>query len=180
MKSSKITALIVYLTVILFVSAGLNYAQDKKIDLKKVPAKVTASFHKAYPKAEIKGTSIEKENGHKYYEIESIQGEKHIDLLLTESGKIAEIEETISTDELPANSVKNLEKKYKGLKIKRTEKVTAGKKITYELAIESGDHNYEVVLNSSGKLMEKAKMQEKDEKGEAGEKGESDESDDND
>jgi hypothetical protein len=161
MKSSKITALIVYLTVILFVSAGLNYAQDKKIDLKKVPAKVTASFHKAY-------------------EIESIQGEKHIDLLLTESGKIAEIEETISTDELPANAVKNLEKKYKGLKIKRTEKVTAGKKITYELAIESGDHNYEVVLNSSGKLMEKAKMQEKDEKGEAGEKGESDESDDND
>ena len=108
--------------LVLIIAAGsITSAQEKKINRKDVPSAVLNSFHKVYPKAEIKGTSTETENGHKYYEIESVQGKKHVDLLLTENGKISEVEETISADELPADAVKNLEKKYKGLKIKSRE-----------------------------------------------------------
>lgn len=170
-------------TVVILISlsiAGNSTAQEKKIESSKLPKAVLKSFHTNYPKAEIKGTSIESENGHKYYEIESIQGGKHVDLLLTKTGKIVEVEETISKDGLPAGSVKMLAKEFKNLKIKKAEKVTAGKKLTYELAVESEEANYELVLNSSGKLIKKEKISEGDEKGESNEKGESEEKDDND
>ena len=176
MKTLKTSNIITFLTVIILFSVSLNFAQDKKIDLKKVPAKVLASFHKAYPKAEIKGTSIETENHHKYYEIESVEGMKHIDLLFLSSGKIAEVEETIPDNELPAPVMKSLNAKFKGLKINKAEKVTSGKKVTYELAIESNKKEHYVTLWPNGKFVKSESMKE-NEKGEKGEKGEGEEND---
>ena len=157
--------------------ANINlFAQDKKITEKEVPAAVLNSFHKAYPKAEIKGTSIEKENGHSYYEIESVEGTKHIDLLITHSGKITEVEETIRENELPAPVMKTLKAKFKELKINKAEKVTNGKKVTYELSIESNKKEHGVVLWPNGKFVKSESMKE-NEKGEKGEKDESGEND---
>lgn len=176
MKFSKLFGIMLFLTAILLFSAALNFAQDKKIDMKKVPAKVLASFHKAYPKAEIKGTSIETENHHKYYEIESVEGSKHIDLLLLSSGKIAEVEETIPESELPAPVMKTLNAKFKGLKINKAERVTSGKKVTYELSIERNKKEHYVTLWPNGKFV-KSKSMKENEKGEKGEKGEKEEND---
>ena len=96
---------------ILFVASALTIAQEKKINEKDVPNAVLNSFHKAYPKAEIKGLSTEMEKGKKYYEIESVDGSIRRDLLFTPAGKIAEIEETIPSSELPNGSLKSIEKK---------------------------------------------------------------------
>ncbi len=179
MKFTNIFSKFFLLTIILILTASFSFAQDQKVDLKKVPAKVLESFHKAYPKADIKGTSIEKENGHSYYEIESMQGTKHIDVLITHSGKITEVEETIPENELPAPVMKTLKGKFKDLKINKAERVTSGKKVTYELSIESNKKEHGVVLYPNGKIVKSESMKGENEKGEKGEKGETDE-DDND
>ncbi len=171
----KRKAVFIYLTlIIVFTAAAVTVnAQDKKISEKQVPAKVLSAFHKAYPKAEIKGTSIESENGHHYYEIESMEGTKHIDLLIEHNGKIAEVEETIPESELPLGVTKTLKLKYKGYKLTRAEKVTSGKKLTYELGIEKNGRSHEIVFNKSGKLI-KSSAENENEKGEKGEKDEED------
>ncbi len=78
----------------ILVSTDSSFAQEKKIDKNDLPKAVLNAFQKRYPNAAIKGTSIEKENGKTYYEIESIDGTRRRDLLYTKSGKVAEIEET--------------------------------------------------------------------------------------
>ncbi len=168
MKLTKVSFLSSVLAAGILLAAGsLLFAQEKKISEKEVPSAVLNSFHKAYPKAEIKGLSTETEKGKKYFEIESVEGTKHIDLLISKTGKITEVEETIPTDQLPGAVMKTLEAKFKGLKIEKAEKVTSGAVSNYELVIESKAGKHEVKLNAAGKLLKSEKIR----------KGESDESD---
>ena len=143
---------------LLLVSSTNIFAQEKKISEKEVPATVMSTFHKAYPKAVIKGTNTETERGKKYFEIESMEGSKHIDLLITAAGKIAEVEESIPVDQLPSPVMKTLEAKFKGLKIETAEKVTHGAVSNYELVIESKAGKHEVKLNAAGKLLKSEKV----------------------
>ncbi len=140
-------------------------AQEKKISEKDVPAAVLNSFHKAYPKAEIKGLSTETEKGKKFFEIESMDGTVRRDLLFTPAGKIAEIEETVPSSELPSGALQSIEKKIPGAKVERAEKVTSGSKVTYELSVTGTKGKYGVVLNKDGKIMtsRKVKSEEGDE-----------------
>ncbi len=162
MKAAKLAILFSFPSALFLLTASNGFAQDQKIELKEVPAKVLAAFHKAYPKAEIKGTSIEKENGHRYYEIESVQGTQHIDLLLTRAGKITEVEETIPENELPVPVMKTLRAKFMDLKILKAERVTGGKKVTYELSIESNKKREGVVLRPDGKIINSGTAEEEE------------------
>lgn len=173
MKVTKLATIFSFLVVVFLTTACNTFAQDQRIDLKKVPVNVLSAFHKAYPTAEITGTSIGKEKG-RYYEIESVQGTKHIDLLLTHSGKITEVEETIPENELPAPVMKTLQAKFKGLKINKAERVTSNKKVTYELSIESNKKRQGIVLWPNGKIVNAGSMKGEEEKGEKGEKGAND------
>ena len=160
MRTTKVLGLTIVIGIILV--SGINlFAQEKKIDKKDVPANVMATFQKAYPKAEVKGTNIETEHGKKYYEIESMEGTKHIDLLITSAGKITEIEETISADQIPGNVMKTLGAKFKGLKVEKAEKVTHGSISNYELLIESKSGKHEVKLNNAGKVLKTEEISKK-------------------
>ncbi len=140
-------------------TANINlFAQDKKITEKEVPAAVLDSFHKTYPKAEIKGLSTETEKGKKYFEVESVDGTVKRDLLFTPAGKIAEIEETIPSSDLPKGSVQSIEKKIPGAKIESAEKVTSGSKVTYELSVTGKKGKFGVVLNKEGKIIKSGKV----------------------
>lgn len=159
MKLTKVIFVSFAVSIIyLFITSTNMYAQEKKISEKEVPASVMSAFHKAYPKAEIKGTSIETEKGKKYYEIESIEGTKHIDLLISKDGQIAEVEETIPVEQLPSRIMKTLETKFKEMKIDKAEKVTRGAISNYELVIESSMGKREVKLNAAGKLLKSEKV----------------------
>ncbi len=166
MNSKKVSLFVSILAVVLFVTITTCNAQDKKIDIKKVPQKVLDAFHNAYPKAVIKGTSIENENGHHYFEIESMEGTQHIDLLITHSGKITEVEKTIPESELPTSVLKALNMKFKNLKINKAEKVTSGSKVTYELSIESNNKKHGVVILPNGKFLKSGSAEKENEKGE--------------
>ena len=157
MRATKVLDLSLVVATILVAGISL-FAQEKKINTKDVPANVMTTFQKAYPKAVVKGTSIETEHGKKFYEIESMEGTKHIDLLITKSGVITEVEETIPVDQLPSNVMKTLEAKFKGLKIEKAEKVSHGSVSNYELVIESKTGKHEVKLNEAGKLLKAEKV----------------------
>ncbi|MFW9928487.1 MAG: PepSY-like domain-containing protein, partial [Candidatus Thorarchaeota archaeon] len=116
------------------------------------PINAIDSFLKSYPKAEIKGASIEKEHGKVYYEIESMDGPQRRDLLYTKSGKVAEIEETLLKNDIPGFVKSSVRKKYPKGEINRAEKVTSGKKISYELVVENETQTHEVVLDSKGNI----------------------------
>src|SRR5512140_1895314 len=90
----------VVMTTMLFGLSTCVHSQEKKITEKDLPAAVKSAFHKSYPHATIKGLAKETENGKTYYEIESIDGKLHRDLLYTPEGDAYEIEETISPGKL--------------------------------------------------------------------------------
>ena len=58
-----------------------------------LPAPVTAAFKKAYPKATIRGTAKETENGKTVYEVESVENGKARDFMYAADGTVLEIEE---------------------------------------------------------------------------------------
>ncbi len=153
-------SILIMLTVIFISNVNLS-AQDKKVSEKEVPVSVLKSFHSTYPNAKIKGLSTETEKGIKYFEIESIDGTVRRDLLYMNSGKVAEIEETISSSELPKGALNSINKKIPGGKIERSEKVTSGSKITYELSVIGKTGKYSVVLNKFGEISKVAKVNSK-------------------
>jgi hypothetical protein len=159
---------------ILIVNVNL-FAQDKNIKKKDVPSAVLNSFYKMYPKAEIKGTSIETENGKQYYELETVEGSKHRDLLFTKDGNVQENEETVDNSKLPAQVMKTLKNDYKNFEIKKAEKVTSHNKVRYEIQVKNGEKAHELVFDSNGKLVKNEKKQ--NEKGESGENGEDNDGD---
>lgn len=157
MKSLKISVAFFVLSIFLLGTYSGTFAQDKKISKKNVPQAVLNSFHKTYPKAVIKGMSTETEKGKTFFEIESVDGKVNRDLLYTAAGKIAEIEETIASSELPKMSMQLIEKKFPGAKIEKAERNTSGSKVIYELAITSKKGKFEVVLNKEGKIIKSKK-----------------------
>ncbi len=176
MKSNNIFVFIISLVFILLSTGSLS-AQEKKIDKNDLPKAVLNTFQKKYPDAVIKGTSIEKENGKTYYEIESIDGSRRRDLLYTKSGKVAEIEETLASNDIPDFVKSSVMKKYPNCEINKAEKITSGKRISYELVVKQGIQKQEIVLDSKGniKKMEKMKKENEEKEGKENEKEDNDE-----
>ena len=165
MKITKNLGISFMLAVALLFVLNINiFAQEHKISEKEVPVIVMSTFHKAFPKAVIKGTNTETEKGKKYFEIESMEDTKHIDLLITAAGNIAEVEESIPTDQIPGRVMKTLEKEFKRLKIETAEKVTHGTVSNYEFVVESNSGKYEVKLNAAGKLLKSEKASKESDK----------------
>src|SRR5712691_4756306 len=110
------------------------FGQEKKITAKQVPGPVLTAFKTAYPTAKVRGYALEKENGKTFYEIESIDGARHRDILYNADGSISEIEEGIAATDLPAEAQQTLKQKYPKAVVTTAEKVTIGDKVAYEVS----------------------------------------------
>src|SRR6267378_1635562 len=111
----KLTCMFVRASLIATAVSLLSFsaaAQEKKITAKQVPAAVIAAFKTSYPHATIRGYAQEKENGKVFYEIESVEGTTHRDVLYNADGTVAEIEESIAATELPADAQQAIKQKY--------------------------------------------------------------------
>ncbi len=151
--NSKKTLAIMFSIAIIFTFAFSSFAQEKKVDKKDLPKAVVESFHKSYPKAEIKNASKETEHGKTYYEIESVDGSVNRDVKYAENGELAELETTISFDEVPNTVKKSFKKNYPKAEVLKSEKVVEGKKTNYEFLIEENESKSEIVFNSNGKVV---------------------------
>lgn len=150
---SKVALTAAVLTITL---SFCSYAQAKKKDVKKnVPQAVLDSFKKAYPNAVIKGSGKEVEEGKTFYEIESVDGKVKRDLLYLPDGKVAEIEEKISNNDLPASVISTVKKESPKGKITSAEKITKDGSENYELMVKDTKSSMEIVLDKNGKVITK-------------------------
>ena len=128
-------------------------AQEKKITAKDVPAAVINAFKTAYPNAIIRGYAREKEHGKTFYEIESREGTTGRDVLYHPDGTVAEVEETIAANDLPAAAREMIHARHPQAVITKVEKTTVGDKVTYEVSARQGRRRFSLEFDSSGKVM---------------------------
>lgn len=143
--------IITVIACLLFISSMSTNAQ--KYSASDMPKAVIESFNKMYPNASAIGYDIEKENGSKFYEIESKEGDIRRDLLFNEDGSINEIEEHINISDLPANVVSGVSANYPKGTITKAEKVTKGSETLYEVIVKTGKKKLEVRLNANGEII---------------------------
>ena len=132
--------------------ASTCFSQEMKISRKQVPAAVIKAFKTTYPKAKIKGTNIETKHGVTYYEIESKDGKIKRDVLYSKEGKVSEIEEMISADQLPQPVIDALTKNYSGQKVQAIEKNIQGAVTTYEVMLQTGKKKTEIIFSADGSI----------------------------
>jgi hypothetical protein len=142
-----------------------SWADEQKIALDKVPAKVMAGAKQKFPKAKFLGASSERENGQMQYEIELLNGEQHIDITLLEDGSIDSIEAVIAAGDLPKAVKAAIDAKYANSSIEKAEEITKKDQIdSYEVILVTRDKKkFEVVLKPDGKIeKEESKSEKKD------------------
>src|SRR5262245_40307121 len=137
-------------------------AEDEKIPLDKVPAKVKEAVKAKYPKAEIESAELGDQDGKKVYEFNLKEGDKKWEASFTPEGKFVSAEEPIAKeDDLPAKVKEAFRKKYPDAKVVRMEKETIGEgaveKVVYEIVIEKGKDQVEVQISPDGKILDEEK-----------------------
>ena len=160
MNKSRLSliAILAFVVALLICTTVVVSAQgEQQIKAKDLPVAVTAAFQKAYPNAKIKGSSKEVENGKTLYEVESVDGKINRDLLYNEDGTCAEIEETVPVKALPSDVADALKKNFPKGKVMKSEKLTKGETIQYEMVIRSGKEQHEVVFDIKGAIVKNTK-----------------------
>jgi hypothetical protein len=128
-------------------------AKPAVVNLKILPPAVLNAFKTAYPRAVIRGTSKETEKGVTYYEVESIDGKMHRDLLYTADGKAVEIEEAINPGSLPAAVTQALARAHPGYEVLRAEAMAKDGQNLFEIQIRVEGKRMSVTVSPDGKII---------------------------
>lgn len=167
MKSTKIYQTFIFIIITFAVYSLISCEQEEQewqVTANEVPHAVRDAFAKAYPDAEIKGYSAEKEDGQQYYEVSCIFDGRKIDVLYHSDGNIAETEEVIAKDEIPEAVIQSLTGEIKDHSINLAEKSQKDGQLSYELKVadNTDGKKYELLFSETGKLLEKSEMDKND------------------
>ncbi|HLK19149.1 MAG TPA: hypothetical protein VKT81_09335 [Bryobacteraceae bacterium] len=132
---------------VLIAIALLAGAAEQRIKLADLPAPVQKTVQEQTKNAQLHGLSKEIEHGKTLYEIETTVNGKSRDLLVDASGRIVEVEEATTLDQVPAAVQTALTKAGRILKI---ETVTKGNVISYEAVVSQDGKKREVALTADG------------------------------
>lgn len=102
----------------------------------KLPPAVAAAFRKAYPTATIKSASAEREDGKIQWEVESMDGATHRDVIYLPDGTLVVEETTIDAAAVPPPVIAALKARYPKATVTLYEKLTkpsAG--VSYEMQL---------------------------------------------
>ena len=136
-------------------AAATGWADEEKVDLDKVPAKVKDAVKKAFKEAEFVSASKEKEDGKLLYEIRIKVKAQTIEVTCTEDGTVVEVEKEISAKDLPKAVAGAIDSKYPKATIKKAEEVIKGDKTAYEVLIVTADKKtVEIKYDKDGKVLE--------------------------
>jgi uncharacterized membrane protein YkoI len=152
MRILRITSIAVLAGLFL---AGMASAQEKKIKRSDLPPAVEKTVAEISKGATIKGFSEETEKGKTTYEVEMVVNGHTKDVEIASSGAIAEIEEEVAMDSLPADVKAGLTAKAAGGKILKVETLTKkGKLVAYEAKVETAGKKSEIQVGPDGKPLE--------------------------
>lgn len=149
----KLTVIATFAIILLLQASANSFAQDKKYTENDIPKSVLESFNKLYPNSNILGYDVETKDGQTFYEIESKQGTLKRDVKFNESGNLIETEESMNVKDLSSNIVAAINSQYPKSEITKSEKITTGSEVSYEVTIKSKKKKIELVLNSNGEIL---------------------------
>jgi len=129
--------------------------QEKKIQRSELPAAVEKTVAEQSKGATIKGFSQERENGQTYYEAEMMVNGHSKDVLIDANGNIAEVEEQVSLDSLPAAVKGGLQSKAGNGTITKVESLTKHDKlVAYEAQVKTAGKRSEIQVGPDGKPLD--------------------------
>lgn len=148
-----------HLAAILGLSLATAFAasaqeQEKKIQRSELPPAVEKTVQHESQGATVKGFSKESENGQTYYEAEMVVNGRTKDVLIDSNGQVAETEEQVNFDALPAEVRAGLQAKAGEGKIAKVESITKkGKLVAYEAKVRGGKQK-EIQVGPDGKPLD--------------------------
>jgi uncharacterized membrane protein YkoI len=130
-------------------------AQEKKIQRADLPPAVEETVATQTRGATIKGFSQEKENGQTFYEAETTVNGHSKDITIDANGAVAEIEEQVALDSLPAAVKAGLQAKAGDGKIVKVESLTKHDKlVAYEAKVQTSGKKKEIQVGPDGKPLD--------------------------
>ncbi|WP_333599338.1 PepSY-like domain-containing protein [Flavobacterium sp.] len=139
----------IFLAITIALSAVVTAQTETKSKTSKIPTVVTEAFAQEFPKRKAKWSA---EDGG--YEAEFKINGTETSAVYDKKGHRKELESAIKTNELPANALAYLKKKYPTGKITEASKITDDKNvITYEAEIKKDGKKFDVLLDSNGKFI---------------------------
>lgn len=138
---------------VLAAAAGIAAAAEKPVKMAELPPAVRQAVERETKGATIRGLTKETEDGKTYYEAETMVNGRHRDLLFTESGSVAEIEEQTSLQSIPAAARQAIEQQASGGKVLMVEKVTKDNTTSYEAQVQKAGKTSEVKVSPEGKIL---------------------------
>ena len=146
-----------YLIIALFFLPLLATALHAQTD---VPSAVTAAFKAKFPGAE--KPSWDKEDAGTYEAEFSLNGHK-MSALFDRSGSWKETETRIEVKDLPSAVARKISKKFSGYDVEDAERIEDAKGHTsYEVGLEKGNTNLEVVFSADGQVLKQKAEKEND------------------
>jgi hypothetical protein len=147
------TLALAFVTAVLLGAVALT--QERKIKRSDLPAAVEKTVTGQSQGATILGYSEERENGKTYYEAELMVNGHSKDLLIEGNGTIAEVEEQIAFDRLPAAVRDGLLAKAGKGKLLKVESITKHDKlVAYEAKVLTGAKKSEVQVDPDGRPLD--------------------------
>ncbi len=127
------------------------HAQEKKIKREELPPAVEKTVAEESKDATIRGFSTEMEKGKRLYEVELMANGHSKDISMDEQGNIAEVEEEVSMDSLPAAVREGLMKMAGTGTIGKVESLSKkGNLVAYEAVVKTGTKRREIQVGPDG------------------------------
>lgn len=127
---------------------------EKQIQRSDLPADVQKTADVETRGSTILGFSRETEHGNTYYEVETIAGGRHKDILIDSKGTVVEIEQEVTMDSLPAAAQAGFKARAGGGAVKRVESLTKhGKLVAYEAQVLTEGKKSEIQVGPDGELL---------------------------
>jgi hypothetical protein len=125
---------------------------EKKIQRSDLPADVQKTAGVEAQGATVLGYSKEIEHGKTYYEVETITGGRHKDILIDAKGTVVEIEQEVGMDSLSPEVRFGLETKAGAGAVKKVESLTKhGKLVAYEAQVVTKGKKSKIQVGPDGK-----------------------------
>jgi hypothetical protein len=112
--------------LVLLTAAVISSAAEKTVALKDLPPAVQKTVQDQTKGAEIKGLSMETEDGKTRYEVETLINGKHRDLEIDAKGVVIEVEEETAVASVPPAARATISRKAVGGRVVQVETVTSG------------------------------------------------------
>jgi len=117
------------LLALLIAAVVISGAAEKQVSMKDLPPAVQKTVQDQTKGAEIKGLSMETENGKTSYEVETVFNGKHRDLAIDAKGVVIEVEEETAVASVPPAARATIGRKAVGGRVVLVETVTSGNAI---------------------------------------------------